>query len=173
MQINFWANLTLKYICTDGSYRRGGEMSVGRWYRGFVLLGWMYRQIRVPRRTRQICHIRGEQSEPAARISRYAAPSKGQARVVGSDIDSLNRRTMSLVVLIKTRQDGSWTVAASSASRRRMYARWPRPRPLCFSRWTGILVRSFVITRLFYIRKSNRESVRSRFFRLIHEIRDF
>lgn len=101
-----------------------------RWYRGFVLLGWMYRQIRVPRRTRQICHIRGEQSEPAARISRYAAPSKGQARVVGSDIDSLNRRTMSLVLLIKTRQDGSWTVAASSASRRRMYARWPRPLPL-------------------------------------------
>lgn len=50
----------------------------------------------------------------------------------------------------------------------------PSPcRPLCFSRWTGILVRSFVITRLFYIRKSNRESVRSRFFRLIHEIRDF
>lgn len=28
----------------------------------------------------------------------------------------------------------------------------PSPcRPLCFSRWTGILVRSFVITRLFYI----------------------
>lgn len=41
---------------------------------------WMYRQIRVPRRTRQICHIRGEQSEPAACISRYAAPTKGQAR---------------------------------------------------------------------------------------------
>ena len=143
MRINFWGKLLrLKSSRMSVPLRR----TSGDDDRGLVFLGWMHRQIRVPRRTRQICHIRGEQSEPAACISRICSPKQ---EVVGSDIDSLNRRTMSLVVLIKTRQDGSSMVAASSASRRRMYARWPLRslpspplpcRPLCFSRWRRTLV---------------------------------
>lgn len=120
-----------------------------------------------------------ESNQNLQHVYRVMQPQpRAKQGVVGSDIDSLNRRTMSLVVLIKTRQDGSSMVAASSASRRRMYARWPLRslsprRPLCFSRWRRTLRRSFVITRLF-CRKFESRKLRSRlFFRLIHRDNEF
>lgn len=110
------------------SYREGTD----RWtnHHHFLHLlfelhrGDAHRQIRVPWRRGRICHIRGEQSEPASAIAvGPAAPprvyghdgyeARGRA---GSDIDTTDRRTMSLVVLIKKRRD-SLRAAASFEGR--------------------------------------------------------